>query len=105
MNRVTARALTLNFVRRVAHSNELVSGLDAVRATSAAVDLAVPAELVQQYVDAGKSPDAFTAELHARVSRSSAAVKAKQHSFRQMEEALRTQAGDLLHDEVKISAR
>ena len=95
--------LSLTFARYLSRSNELMRGIDTLRATSASVDLAVPAELVQQHVDIGKSPDDFTAELHARVSRSSAAVKAKQHVFRQMEEALWSQAGDLLSDEVRIS--
>lgn len=86
-----------------ARSNELVRGLDSVRNTGANLghDLTVPDELVHHYVDSGKSPDDFTGELHARVARSSAAAKAKQHAFRQVEEAIRSQAGDLLSDQVK----
>ena len=60
------------------------------------MDAAVPGELVEQYVDVGKSPDAFTAELHARATKSSDAVRAKQHAVRRLEEAVRHQAGDLL---------
>ena len=81
----------------LAHNlNELVRGLDGVRAAGAKVPLALPAELVAAYVDAGKSPDAFTAELHARAARSSDAVSAKQRGVDHLAEAIRAQAGDLL---------
>jgi hypothetical protein len=69
--------------------------LDGVRAASAGLDMALPIELVQQYVDAGRSPDAFAAELHERVARSASAVQAKQRAFGRLEEAIRHQMGEL----------
>ena len=78
---------------RGAHRNELVRGLDAVRTASGGVDVALPAELVQKYVDAGRSPDEFTVARHGAVERSSAAVRAKQHGFQRLEEAIRHQLG------------
>ena len=65
--------------------------------------MTLPAELVQQYVDAGRSPDAFAAALHARATRSSDAVRAKQTGFRRLEEGVRAQCGDFLADAVSKS--
>ena len=70
--------------------------MDAVRTASADVDEKLPVELVQQYVDAGRSPDDFSAELHGRAARSSATVQAKQRGFRAVEEAIRHVGSDLL---------
>ena len=86
--------------KKCACSNQLVKSLDAVRAAGKAVDLALPAELVQ-YADAGRSPDAFTTELHGRVARSSAAARAKQQAWDQLEAAIRHQGAELLTDAVK----
>ena len=95
-SRVRARAPV---VSQFLASKELVSRMDAVRTASADVDVALPVELVQQYVDAGKSPDGYTAELHGRAARLGATVQAKQRGFRAVEEAIRHVGSDLLRDD------
>ena len=74
-------------------------GLESIRRAGAGLDIALPSELVQQCVDAGRSPDDFSAEMHARVARSSAAVQLKRHALRHLEAQIREHAGDLVHDE------
>lgn len=75
--------------------------LDAVRTAGAAVNMGVPFELLQQYIDTGRNPDDFTTALHAKTLASSDAVRNKQTGFRRLEEGLRAMGGDLLQDEVK----
>lgn len=87
-----AFALTAPCARR---SNKLVDDLGQVRAASAGLDVAIPSDVVQHFVDEGRPPDEFVARQRERVQQLSDDVRGKQRAMRQLADAVREQGASL----------
>ena len=89
------------------HRNSLLGNLSSIRNKGADLDLLVPVELVQHYVDEGLPLDAFSTEAYRRAQQMSEGVAAKQQALRLLEEkciALRQAAGPEPRDSSAASA-
>jgi hypothetical protein len=66
--------------------NALLGNLSSIRNKGADLDLLVPVELMQHYVDEGLPLDAFSTEAYRRAQQMSEGVAAKQQALRLLEE-------------------
>lgn len=67
----------------------LATGLSQVHAASAQTRIAVPAALVRDVVDAGASPDDFSAQLFEQAELRSDALEAKRKALSSLQRAVR----------------
>ena len=82
-----------------ARSNKLVDDLSSISAASDGLDMEVPNELVQNFIDEGRSPDEYFAQQHAAAQELSESARGKQEAFRKLEAAVREQGASLLNDD------
>ena len=85
---------------RCGRRNKLVDDLNNINAASEGLDdIEVPIELVQHFIDEGRSPDEYFAQQYAHVQELSESVRGKQEAFRKLEAAVREQGASLLNDD------
>ena len=64
--------------------HKLVDNLSRLREASTDVDVPIPFEIVQAFVDEGRSPDEFISRQHAHAQQLSDDVRSKQDAMRQL---------------------
>lgn len=80
-------------------SNDLVRKLGVIKDAGARVRDDVPGELVHEFIDEGRTPDEFSAQLHGRVTGLRDGVHAKADLLRRLEEQCLATCGDLADPE------